>query len=136
MMWLRFPIMSEHEGKWVLFARLVTEMECRKCLSCFHEGVEIRSEWDARQLFRQIVCKRFPIAWSIQNAVNVIENRILRDRLVTIVFLKGTQRRVRNIVDTIRRLFNSWKFVRRVRCIRRLRIALPRKALGTGFGKV
>ena len=46
----------------ILFAPLITEVECCECLTCFREGVEFRSERDARYFLRQIVCELFPIA--------------------------------------------------------------------------
>ena len=126
---LRLPVMSEHKGKRVLFARLVTEVECRKCLPRFREGMEIRCKRDARYLLRQIVCELLPIARRVQNAVNVVENHVLRDRVVAVMFMEGVQRRVRDVVNTIWHLFNTRKRVRYNGCVHWFLIPVPREAL-------
>ena len=97
-----FAFAGEHEFKRVLVAVLVAEVEVGEFVSGLGEGVEVRRERDARQFLRQIIGELRPVFGSVENAVDVVENLVLRDGIVTVVAAERQQRVVRDVVDTVR----------------------------------
>ena len=84
----------ERDLQRILFTGFVTEMKFREFTSGFGEGMEIGRERDARQFLRQIVGEAFPVGGRMQNAVDVIEDRVLGDRVVVVTHAEGAQGRV------------------------------------------
>ena len=70
--------------KRIFRAGLIAEMKFREFTSGFGEGMEIGRERNARQFLRQIVGEAFPVGGRMQNAVDVIEDRVLGDRVVVV----------------------------------------------------
>ena len=89
-----FSFAGKHNLKRIFRAGLIAEMKFREFTSGFGEGIKIRRERDARQFLRQIVGEAFPVGGRMQNAVDVIEDRVLGDRVVVVTHAEGAQGRV------------------------------------------
>ena len=98
----RFSLSRENHVERVFLAVFVTEVQIHQCASGLREGMEIGCEGNARQRLRQIVGKAFPVAGNVEDSVGVIEDRVLRDRIVTVVRAESGEGRVGHVVDALR----------------------------------
>ena len=133
---LRLPVMGKHERKRVLFTGLVTEVERCRGPSPLprRRGNPVRMGCVVS--FSTNHLRTVPDSLARADPVNIVEDHILRNCIVAIVFTESVQSRVRNVVDTRRHLSNSLKHVRRVWCIYRLLISVSREASCARFIKV
>ena len=83
----------------VFRAGFVAEVQRGQTLAGAAEGIEVRREGDARQVFRQIRAVLFAVIGRVQQAVNVVPDIVLRDALLGIAIAELRQSPVGEVVD-------------------------------------
>ena len=105
----RFSRSRENHVERVFLTVFVTEVQFHQCASGVREGREIGGEGNARQRLRQLVGKAFPVAGSVADPVDIIEDCILRERIVTVVRSESGEGCVGHVVDAFRLAVHAWK---------------------------
>ena len=77
-------------------------MESGELEACLSEGAEVGRHRNPGQRLRQVICKALSVSGRMEDAVNVVENIILADRVVSVVHAECTQGRVGDVVDTLK----------------------------------
>ena len=87
----RFPGLRKLHLQRVFRTGLVTEMKFRKRLPGNRKGLKICRNRNAWQFIHQIVGEALPVAGCLQDAVDVIKNIVLGDRVVVVAHAEGAQ---------------------------------------------
>ena len=87
----------------ILGAGLVAEVQGRQIAAGLGEGLEVSRERNPRERLRKVVREALAVGRRVKDAVHVVKDRVLRDRVVGEALAEGGERRVADIVDALQR---------------------------------
>ena len=91
-------VARERNLKWKLLACLVGEVQVGQRLSGICEGVEIGCERNAREFLGKVVGESVAVRRGMEDAVYVVEDRVLGDVVVVVARSEGSERCIRDVV--------------------------------------